>query len=169
MHLLATNELDAIFCYRFWVSKYPHGEGYPGGTRGEEPACQCRRCGLSPWVGKIPLRRAWQPTPVFLPRESHGQRSMAGYSPWGRRVGCDAVTEHVACGSSISPLGLDSAFVTWNKEQTHTYRSHRPEKFQMWSQLNHLMMDPHSFQFLVLGILWTLVFSTTSVRLLANC
>ena len=35
-----------------------------------------------PWVGKIPWRKAWQPTPVFLPGESHGQRSRAGYSPW---------------------------------------------------------------------------------------
>ena len=39
--------------------------------------------GFSPWVRKIPWRRAWQPTPVFLPRESHGQRSLVGYSPWG--------------------------------------------------------------------------------------
>ena len=39
--------------------------------------------GFHPWVGKIPWRRAWQPTPVFLPGESHGQRSLAGYSPWG--------------------------------------------------------------------------------------
>ena len=37
------------------------------------------------WVGKIPWRRAWQPTPVFLPGESHGQRSLAGYSLWGCR------------------------------------------------------------------------------------
>ena len=37
--------------------------------------------GFSPWVGKIPWRRAWQPTPVFLPGESHGQRSLVGYSP----------------------------------------------------------------------------------------
>ena len=39
------------------------------------PACD-------PWVGKIPWRRKWQPTPVFLPGKSHGQRSLAGYSPW---------------------------------------------------------------------------------------
>jgi len=39
------------------------------------------KCGFNPWVGRIPWRRAWQPTPVFLPRESHGQRSLAGYSP----------------------------------------------------------------------------------------
>ena len=38
-----------------------------------------------PWVRKIPWRREWLPTPVFLPRESQGQRSLAGYSPWGRK------------------------------------------------------------------------------------
>ena len=43
------------------------------------------RPGLSPWVGKIPWRRAWQPTPVLLPGEPHGQRSLAGYSLWGRK------------------------------------------------------------------------------------
>ena len=44
---------------------------------------QCGRHGFHPWVGKICWRRAWQPTPVFLPRESHGQRGLAGYSPLG--------------------------------------------------------------------------------------
>ena len=46
-----------------------------GGARGKEPTCQCRkhkRCALDPWVGKMPWRRKWQTTPVFLPRESHG-------------------------------------------------------------------------------------------------
>ena len=49
---------------------------------------QCRRHrrhGFNPWVGKIPWRRAWQPTPVFLLGESPGQRSLAGYSPWGHK------------------------------------------------------------------------------------
>ena len=51
----------------------------------KESACQCRRwtCGCHPWVGKIPWQRKWQPTPVFFPGESHGQSSLAGYSPWG--------------------------------------------------------------------------------------
>ena len=40
---------------------------------------------FDPWIGKIPWRRKWLLTPVFLPEESHGQRSMAGYSPWGRK------------------------------------------------------------------------------------
>ena len=51
---------------------------------GKEPACQCKRhktCGFDRWVGKILWRRACQPTPVFMPRESHEQRSLAGYSP----------------------------------------------------------------------------------------
>ena len=60
--------------------------GFSGGASSKEPACQCRRhkrCGFNPWVRKIPWRRAWQLTPVFLPGESHGQRSLAGYSPNG--------------------------------------------------------------------------------------
>ena len=60
--------------------------GFPGGTSGKEPTCQCRRCnrlGFDPWVGKIPWRSAWQTTPVFMPGESHGQRSLVGSSPWG--------------------------------------------------------------------------------------
>ena len=54
------------------------------GTSGKESTCQCKRhkgCGFDPWVGKIPWRRAWQPAPVFLPEESHRQRSLEGYSP----------------------------------------------------------------------------------------
>ena len=51
----------------------------------KESACQCWRCGFNSWFGKIPWRRKWHPTPVFLPRKSHGQRSLAGCSPWGRK------------------------------------------------------------------------------------
>ena len=60
--------------------------GLPRRHGGKEPGCQCRRRrrhGFHPWVGRIPWRRAWQPTAVFLPGEPHGQRSLAGYSPWG--------------------------------------------------------------------------------------
>ena len=48
---------------------------------------QCRRPEFNPWVGKIPLRKAWHPTPLFFPGEPHGQRSLASYSPWGSRIG----------------------------------------------------------------------------------
>ena len=59
--------------------------GFTGGASRKEPACQGRghrRRGFNPWVGKIPWRRKWQ-TPVFLPGESHGQRSLEGSNPWG--------------------------------------------------------------------------------------
>ena len=60
-------------------------KGLPGGASGKESPCQGRRCGFNLWVGKIPWRRAWQPTLVFLPRESHGQGTLAGYSPWSHK------------------------------------------------------------------------------------
>ena len=53
--------------------------------KGKESTCQCRRCGFHPRAGKKPWRSKWQPTPVFLPRKSHGQRSLAGYSPWSQK------------------------------------------------------------------------------------
>ena len=42
-------------------------------------------CRFDPWIRKIPWRKAWQSTPIFLPEESHGQRSLVGYSPWGHK------------------------------------------------------------------------------------
>ena len=61
--------------------------GFPGGTRSKEPACQWRRrerCRFDPWSGRIPWRRAQQPTAVFSPGESCAQRSLVGCSPQGR-------------------------------------------------------------------------------------
>ena len=55
--------------------------GLPWWLSRKEPACQCRRHGFDPQVGMISWERKWQPTPVFLPGKSHGQRSLAGYSP----------------------------------------------------------------------------------------
>ena len=59
---------------------------------------------FDPWVGKIPWSRAWQPTPVFLPGDSHGQRSLAGYSPWG-------------CKES------DTTEATWQTHGTHAFQA----------------------------------------------
>ena len=55
----------------------------PRGLSGKESACQRRRPQFDPWVGKILWRRKWQPSPVFLSGEFHGQKRLAGYSPWG--------------------------------------------------------------------------------------
>ena len=56
--------------------------GLPRWLSGKAFASQCRRHRFGPWVRKIPWRRKWQPTPVFLPGKCHRQRSLAGYSPW---------------------------------------------------------------------------------------
>ena len=82
---------------RCWGKKQVvHLRVFPGGLDGKESASQCRRWkrhGFDPWVGKIPWKRTWQPTPVLLPGEFHGQRSLVGYSPWGCKV-LD-MTEHM--------------------------------------------------------------------------
>ena len=85
--------------------------GFPGGSSGKESTCQCRRHKrhrFSPWVGKIPWRRAWQSTLVLLPGESHGQRNLAGYSPWGCKE--SNLTEHALKGPSLS-LAVSSEFL----------------------------------------------------------
>ena len=64
----------------FWKKKkklHYRDCGLPRWLSGKESSCQCRRCRFNPSVGIIPQRRKWQPTPVFLPRKSHGQRSLA--------------------------------------------------------------------------------------------
>ena len=79
---------QTIFFVFHWSIVYL---GFLGGVNGKELVCKCRhkRHGFDPWVRKIPWRTAWQPSPVFLPAESHGQKSLAGYSPKRCRVRCD--------------------------------------------------------------------------------
>ena len=73
---------------------YLQADSLPLSHRGS-PHLQCRRREFDPWVGKMLWRRKWQPTPVFLSRKSHGQRSLAGYSLWyHKKVKHDLVTKH---------------------------------------------------------------------------
>ena len=67
-------------------------QGFPGSSADKESACSVEDP-FDPWIGKIPWRRAWQPTPVFLSGKIHGQRSLAGYSPWGHKE--SDTTEHL--------------------------------------------------------------------------
>ena len=76
--------------------------GLPKRLSGKESSCQCGRHRFSPWVGKIPWRRKWQPTSEFLPGKSHGQGNLKGYSLWGHEE--PDVTEHA--GTQYL-LGLD--------------------------------------------------------------
>ena len=88
---------------------------------------QCRRPGFDPWVGKIPWRRNWQSTPVFLPGEFHGQRSPVGYSPWDHKE-LDMTeqlthTLHILKG------------IKWNKSlylESHRHSLSSCEVFNVW-------------------------------------
>ena len=57
----------------------------PCGLVGKESACNVGIPRFNPWAGKILWRRKWQPTPLFLPGEFHGKRSLVGYTPWGHK------------------------------------------------------------------------------------
>ena len=73
---------------------------FPGGSVVKEPACQSRRCTWNSCIWKIPWRKKCQLTPVFLPGESHGQRSLVGYNPWGcKELG---TTEHTHTHTHIT-------------------------------------------------------------------
>ena len=85
--------------------------GFPGGSVGKESACQYRRhkrCGFDPWIGKIPWKRKWQPTPIFLPGKFHEQSSLAGYSPlsqWCHLIISFSVIPFSSCPQSFPASG----------------------------------------------------------------
>ena len=94
MHLCAHLFICQHICFCVFVCAYVC---FPGGTSGKEPAFQCKRCkrhGFDPWVREIPSRRVWQPTPLFLAGEFHGQRSLMGYCPQGHK---DSDTTEATC------------------------------------------------------------------------
>ena len=69
---ISTNKMQGNCFYPWWLGRF-------------RICLQCRRPRFDAWVRKIPWRKEWLPTPVFLPGETHGQRSLVGYSPWGRK------------------------------------------------------------------------------------
>ena len=84
-HVSGSTSREILFCPSYEISPIKRSksrEAFPGGSEGRLRL----RCGMprfNPWVGSIPWKREWQPTPVILPGEFHGQRSLAGCSPWG--------------------------------------------------------------------------------------
>ena len=80
--------------------------------RWQSVSLQCGRPRFSPWVGKISWRRKWQPTPVFLPGESHGWRSLIGYSPWGHKESDTTERLHFHYGLPWCSDGKESASST---------------------------------------------------------
>ena len=87
--ILVIENSNQFFPSKYWPLFAYIRMDFPGAASGKEPTCQSRRhkrCGFDPRVGKIPWRRAWQPTTVSLPGESHGQRCLVGYSSENHRV-----------------------------------------------------------------------------------
>ena len=118
--------------------------GFPWWLSGKESAFQCRRrkrLGFHPWSGKIPWRRKWQPTPEFLPGESHGQRSLAGYHPQGCKE--SAMTEqlrHISkrLGRKIF-FNLSPSEKQTNKTQQHCF-------LEKWQYCTESQEQPKSAQ-----------------------
>ena len=106
--------IDWIYLFHM---HYTHGVIFlPWWLISKESTYQCRKCWFDPWVENIPWRRKWQPTPVFLPGNSHEQRSLEGYGPWDRiRVGHNLATK---------PLPSPSC--------THT------ATFRLWAHLRYI-------------------------------
>ena len=113
-----------------------------------------------PWVGKIPWRREWQPTPGFLPGKSHGQWSLVGYSPWDcKRVECDLATKQAENNFYIRIIP------TWS-ETSGSISTVLPNLSPNWS-----MKSLHSFLFVFdppHGKMWDLG-SLTSDRTCVLC
>ena len=102
-------------------------KGFPGGSllKKKNFTGQCRRRKFDLWVRKIPWRRKWQPTPVFLPGESYGQRTLVGYSPWGHQVGHNWTREH------SMPHSSKLTAKTHNFVQTHSWLQSDVRKYSL--------------------------------------
>ena len=135
-----------------WKVRINHAViGLPRWHNGKESACQCRRCsrnGFDPWVRKIPWRRKWQPTPVFLPGESHGQWSLPGCHPWGLTELHATEQSHVAavkmCHSD--QLGEGASAVLW----AYLHAVPRPcfsrSAPSRWLTKTEVLMQVHSWE-----------------------
>ena len=122
--------------------------GLPKWRSGEESAYQGRRCGFDPWVRKIPWRRNWQPTPIFLPGKSHGKTSLVGCSPWGgKRVGLNDSNNNYSRNKWIS-----WDFPRWRESVLGNLELFPKEC--LFSPLSCLWMVPAAF------LMWQRLYST---------
>ena len=101
-------------------------------------SCQCKRhkrCRFHSWIGMITWRRKWQPTPVFMPRESHGQWSLEGYRPWGCKgfPGDSLVKNPPANAREVNAIpGLGGSHMPQGNWALAVFRSHNP-----WAHMPH--------------------------------
>ena len=115
--------------YMYWL---------PWWLSGKEPACQCRKHRFNPWVRKVPCRWKWQPTPLFLPVKTHGQRSLWSYNPWDhKRIGHNLLTEQQQPKKNISCDTVDDRQISINNGQI---------KCGIWTSLKIISVNPKGNQ-----------------------
>ena len=110
----------------------------PRWLNGKEAPYQCRRhrrYRFNPWVRKIPWRREWQSTPIFLPGKFHGQRSMAGFRPWGQKE--SDTTEQLSTHMSIR-LREQLSHAHHTHTHTHTFTYIHPDNCRPEGEVVHV-------------------------------
>ena len=132
-------------CERGWL---------PRRLTGKELTGQCRQCGFDLWARKIPWRRKWQPTPVFSPGKSHGQRSLVSYSLWGHKEPdtTERVSMHMHTHMRIVYLGRISLLRTWRQSISLNISQLKSDP----SSLNNFLLfwDRTDFQEFIKSICW---------------
>ena len=147
------------------LSGFLHWPKLPWWLRGKSVCPQCGRPGFDPWVSKIPWRRKWHPTPVFLPGESHGQRSLVGYIQSTRlqRVGHNKAISLSFHLSGYTDHFLDSPQHSW--ETLFSMYLNRDLFIQIFdSHLNHFDFKSFSFSKLLFNIFFHPILLMTHVK-----
>ena len=144
-HVRTKNNSQILPCSKILRLNFPAWhQGFPGGSDGKESVHNAGD--LDPWVGKIPWRREWHSTPVFLPRKFHGQRSLVGYSPGGLKVRHDWATNTDKLSSSgdwilIIMPGAYHSNIHWLNKWT-TKSSEREEcEGSLWTIRKHFQKN----------------------------
>ena len=144
-------------------------------AQGQRIHLECRRFRLNPWVGKIPWRRAWQPTPVLLPGESHGQRRLEGYSPWGHQeldtiewLSLSLSFHHIVQKEPTSLLGVHTLSGAISEKQSSHLPSlarWRQRWWDCWPLPRSIVEGNHeTWTFLISGWLWPICICLASVE-----
>ena len=119
---IETRSKYIIFCIK---QLWKNIRGFPGSLDGKESACNAVDLGSIPGVGRFPWRREWQHTPVLLPGEFCGQRSLGGYSPWDRKES-DSTNPVATANSQYLSLNkmdvLKIRFKSWGIYQMKLYQ-----------------------------------------------